>query len=159
MKSMARTIDNLGVDISTRYAKDREIYDETLIKEARLIPMQTRVDTTVPTYSSEFDLLFELGKRGALWALFRAPPNYYVYRRRTFAEQLIPQLGSPDLQDAKLERLSALGNEEKERHENPRDEEEIEKETQILTKLLENLHIFDQLLIDINSRRSQYQKG
>ncbi|NGX59600.1 MAG: hypothetical protein KR126chlam3_00753 [Chlamydiae bacterium] len=159
MKGMARTIDNLGVEISTRYAEDRELYDESLIKDARLIPAQTRITTTVPSYTSEFELLFELGKRRALWALFRAPPNYYVYRRRLFAEQIIPDLGSPDLQESQLERLEALGEEEKERHKEPRDEEEIEKEKKILKKLLQNVLLFDQLLIDINSRRSQYQKG
>jgi hypothetical protein len=152
MEDMARTIDNLGVEISTRYATDREVYDESLIKEARLIPSQTLVTTTLPLYSSEFDMLFELGKRRALWAAFRPPPNYNTSRRRLFAEQLIPDLGSPDFQDAKLERLEAFEKEEK-------DGEEVKKEKEVLTKLLQNLHLFDQLLIDINSRRSQYQKG
>lgn len=160
MKGMARTIDNLGVEISNRYAEDREIYDESLIKESRLIPSQTQVTTTLPAYTDEFDILFELGRRRALWAAFRAPPNYYVYRRRLFAEQLIPNLGSPDLQEAKLERLDAFGEEEREKHsDSEKEEEEVEKERQILKKLLQNLNLFNQMLIDINSRRSQYQKG
>lgn len=156
---MARTIDNLGVEISTRYAEDREIYDESLIKEARIIPDQTRITTTLPSYTSEFEVLFELGKQRAFWAAFRAPPNYYAYRRRLFAEQIIPTLGSPDLQESKLERIEAIGDEEKKKHPEPQEEEEIEKEKKILKKLLNNLHLFDSILIDINSRRAQYQKG
>ena len=145
---MARTIDNLGVDISTRYAEDREGYDESFIKEALSIPSQTKISVTLPTSLSEFDTLFQLGATGALWASFYAPPNYYAYRRRLFAEQIIPELGTPDMQEATLERVKAIG-----------ETEEAEKEKQILIKLFNNLHVFDQLLIDINSRRSQYQKG
>ena len=157
---MARTIDNLGVDTSTRYAEDREVYDETLIKEARLIPSQTKVATTTPSYESEFDLLFELDQKGALWAAFMPPPKYSISKRPLFGWQLIPELGSPDLQEALIEKIEALCDEEKEKkHQNPEEEEDIEKEKNILTKLLTNIHIFDQLLIDINSRRSQYQKG
>jgi len=154
---MARTIDNLGVDTSNRYAEDREVYDDTLIKEARLIPSQTRVTTTTPSYGSEFDLLFELDQKGALWAAFMPPPKYSISKRPLFGWQLIPDLGSPDLQEAKLDKLETLCAEEKEK--SPQESEEIDKEKNILTKLLSNLHIFDQLLIDINSRRSQYQKG
>lgn len=154
---MARTIDNLGVDTSNRYAEDREVYDDTLIKEARLIPSQTKVATTTPSYESEFDLLFELDQKGALWAAFMPPPKYSISKRPLFGWQLIPELGSPDLQEAKLDKLETLCAEEKEK--TPQESEEIEKEKNILTKLLTNLHIFDQLLIDINSRRSQYQKG
>ena len=41
----------------------------------------------------------------------------------------------------------------------PHEEEELENEKKILLRLLEKVHIFDELLIDINSRRAQYQKG
>ena len=156
---MARTIDNLGVEISTRYAEDQELFDEALIKEARMIPSQTKVAVTLPTSPSEFETLFDLGKGRISWAGFLAPPNYYAYRRRLFSEQIIPQLGHPDMQEAQLARIEAITEEEKKKETPPHMEEEVEKEKKILSKLLEIVHIFDQLLIDINSRRSQYQKG
>ena len=156
---MARTIDNLGLETSTRYAQDREVFDESLIKEAIFIPSQTKIAVTLPSYPSEFDMLFGLGETGALWASFYAPPNYYAYRRRLFAEQIIPELGTPDMQDTQIERIEEVGDEEKKKKENPHEEEDVEKEKQILLKLLNNLQIFDQLHIDINSRRAQYQKG
>jgi len=144
---MVRTVDDLGVDASSDYAARKKISEETeiLFKEARLIPSQTRVATTAPAYTSEFDTLFDVGDQKALWASFLAPPKYYAYRRRIFAEQLIPELGSPDLQESKLERLEAMDGKEEEK--------------KVLTNLLKNLHTFDQILIDINARRTQYQKG
>lgn len=156
---MARTIDNLGLDISTRYATDREGFDEALVKESRSIPSQTRIATTLPSYASEFELLFDLGKRGIRWALFKPPAQYYASRRRLFAEQLIPDLGTPDLQETQIERLEAIGDEEKKKQKNPEKEAEVDEEKKILLKLLNNIHSFDQILIEINSRRSQYQKG
>lgn len=144
---MVRTVDDLGVEASNDYAARKKISEETeiLFKEARSIPSQTRVATTAPAYTSEFDALFDLGEQKALWASFLAPPRYHAYRRRIFAEQLIPDLGSPDLQESKLERLEAMTGEEEEK--------------KVLANLLKNLHLFDQILIDINSRRTQYQKG
>jgi len=163
MKDMARTIDNLGVDISTRYAEDRELFDESFIKEALRIPEQTRITVTLPSYAQEFDLLFDLGKRRVSWAQFIPPANYYAYRGRLFSDLIIPKLGSPNQQEVKMERIEALGDEEKrKKHDQkapPEEEEEVEIEKQALLNLLKNIHLFDQLLIDINSRRAQYQKG
>lgn len=160
---MARTIDNLGLDISTRYAEDRAGFDEHLIKEARLIPSQTRIDVTEPAYPTEFDSLFELGERRVSWAFFLAPPSLNSYRRRLFSEQIIPKLGSPDKQEAQIERVEAIGDQEKKKKQaegaTQSEELEVEIEKKIILNLLGKIHLFDQYLIDINSRRSQYQKG
>jgi len=156
---MARTIDNLGIEISNRYAEDRELFDESYIKDARAVTSQTSVASTLPSHLPEFDLLFDLGRRKASWANFYAPSRYAASRRRLFAEQLIPKLGTPDKQEAQLQRVEAVGEMEKTRHTLPTAIERVEEEKQILLKLLGNLHLFDQLLIDINSRRAQYQKG
>lgn len=156
---MAKTIDDLGLDISTRYASDRQGYDESLIKEAPKIPSQTRITTTQPSYPSEFQLLFDLGMRGTWWAKAAAPLDYYANRRRLFAQQLIPEMGTPDLQETQIERLEAQAEEEKKRSPSEKNTQEIDREKEILLKLLNNLHNFDQILIEINSRRAQYQKG
>lgn len=156
---MARTIDNLGLDTSTRYAEDREFFDESYIRDARSVTSQISVTTTTPSHQPEFDLLFDLGKRKASWASFYPPPLYYASRRRIFSEQVIPQLGSPDKQETQLLRIEAVGDEEKKKHPLPNQKEQLEQEKQILLKLFGNIHTFDQLLIDINSRRAQYQKG
>ena len=52
--------------------------------------------------------------------------------------------------------------EEKDKRERYKEErilEEEEKEKKVLTSLLDTIAIYDKLIIDINSRRSQYQKG
>lgn len=169
---MARTIDNLGMDISTRYAQDKLLEDQTLIKESRT-PVQTQIDVTLPYYTSEFELLFELGRRNATWADFFAPPQFYVQQKRLFSQQIIPALGSPDKSEAQSERIAAIGKVAKKREEEEKEGQkqsaytaeealeirEEEKEKKILLTLLERLRTFDQYLIDINSKRSQYQKG
>lgn len=156
---MARTIDNLGVDISNRYAEDRELFDESLLKDARTVTSQISITTTTPSHPSEFDILFDLGKRQATWANFYAPPQYYASRRRLFAEQIIPQLGTPDKQETQLQRVEAVGNLEKTKLALPTEIEQVEQEKQILLKLLGNLNNLDQLLIAINGSRLQYHKG
>lgn len=94
-------------------------------------------------------------------------PNYRSFRQRLFAEQLIPKLGTPDKQESQLERLKEYGEEEKKRkrrekapfENEDKAEEAIETEKEILLKLLDKIHLYDEYLIDINSKRSQYQKG
>ncbi len=154
---MARTIDNLGVDTSTRYAEDRANFDESLIKEAVFAPSQAKVASTSPNYSSEFDALFNLEERGISWAAFKAPPNFASIRRKLFAELTIPLLGSTEKRDAQVQRLEAYSTQEQDGH--PTESDEIGKEKQTLVSLLNKLGDFDQLLFDINSRRVQYQKG
>ena len=156
---MARTIDNLGLDISTQYAENREAFDEWFIKDSRGIQGRTKVDVTLPFLPSEFETLFGLGERGAIWPAVSAPPRYYSSRRRLFAEQIIPGLGSPEAQENKMERLESFGKDEVEKHPNPKDAEEIGKEHETLLKLLGTIHILDTDLLEINPKRVQYQKG
>lgn len=156
---MARTIDNLGLDISNQYAEGREAYDESLVKESKAITSQARVDVTTPFLPSESDSLFGLSERGAVWPAISPPPSYNSSRRRLFAEQVIPSLGTPDAQETQMERLEAFGNSEIDRHPNPADALEIGREQKTLLTLLGKIHDCDQDLIEINARRVQYQKG
>ena len=52
-----RTIDNLGIDVSTRYAEDQKVLDQSLVKEARGIQVQTEIEVTTPFYPSELEAL------------------------------------------------------------------------------------------------------
>lgn len=155
---MARTIDNLGVESSNRYAEDREQYDKSLLPMTGFVPSQTKITSTYPIYPSEFDLLFELGKVGASWGIFQPPSLYRSMRRPLFSGQLIPDLGPVDSYEGKMEKLRALANREREAR-NPEEGEQVGKEQETLLKLLSSLILHDQLGIDINSRRAQYHKG
>jgi hypothetical protein len=168
-----RTIDNLGVEVSTRYAEDRSKLDETLVHEAQAIPIQTEIEVTIPFLSSELEALLQAQPTYISWAFFNAPLHYAEQRKRLFTYQLIPSMGSEDKKESQAQKILAKlhslsekkvekDKEEKnkrQRYEEERALEEEEKEKKVLTSLLDTIAIYDKLIIDINSRRSQYQKG
>ncbi len=51
------------------------------------------------------------------------------------------------------------GKDKRQQYEEKRALEEEEKEKKVLTSLFNTIALFDKLIIEINSRRSQYQKG
>ncbi len=171
-----RTIDNLGVDASSRYAADQQKFDKKILKESRVIPRQAEVDVTVPSFASEFDLLFDSEQRNTPWAKFSMPKNYNEQRKRLFTYQIIPSLGPQDKtenQEKKIlahlkEKTKQQGEEKKDQRQNQEgktsweeDQEEAdrEKEQKIVAKLLKNLIMLDKCMNDISARRMQYQKG
>jgi len=168
-----RTIDNLGVDVSTRYAEDKRALDETLIKESHTIPVQTEIEVTMPFFPSEVEALLHIQPTHVAWAFFSAPAFYFEQRKRLFTYQLIPSMGSEDKKESQalkiLAKLKSMAEEraqrdkgekdKRQRYEEEREIEEEEKEKKILTSLLNSIALFDKLIIEINSRRSQYQKG
>jgi hypothetical protein len=169
-----RTIDNLGVDVSTRYAEDQKMFDEKIIKESRGIPIQAQIDVTFPSFSSELEALFEINKRNIFWADFFMPPKYREQKKRLFTYQIIPSLGSEDKKETQSQRIKDVIASRKKKMEEETDEqkkkkalpweeekelEEEKKEEKVLLALLEKISSLDKYLVDINSRRSQYQKG
>ncbi len=170
-----RTIDNLGVDVSSRYANDQKTLDRKILKDARNIPTQAEVDVTTPSFESEFDLLFDADRKNTPWALFCMPRNYGEQRRRLFTYQIIPSLGPSEKtenQEKKIleqlqEQASLQEEKEKERRkhedisswEEEQEAKEKEKEQKILVSLLKNLLMLDKCMADIIARRMQYQKG
>jgi hypothetical protein len=159
-----RTIDNLGVDASVRYAKDQELYEARYIEEARLIPQKTEVSVAKPYVPSEFDQFFSVG-RTVSWALFSPPPNYYAGDKALFSYLLIPSLGDYEKLEAgsdKIESLQGVLDQEKEGSgqsfdEGEKDGEERERKT--IAALFECIGKLNKALVLINSRRNQYQRG
>ncbi len=169
-----RTIDNLGVEVSTRYAEDQQHVDEKMIREARSIPPQTTIDVSMPSFSSELDALLNTEITQHVWATFFAPDRFLEQKARLFSFLLIPSLGSEEKKEALnqkiLAKLKAIADKRKEEREkgqgerkeawqDQKEEEDAEKEKKALTSLFDTVALLDKFLIDINSRRSQYQKG
>lgn len=168
-----RTIDNLGVDVSTRYAEDQKILDKSLIKEARAIPLQAEIEVTIPFFPSELETLLHLSPLQSSWASFIAPELYSEQRKRLFTFQSIPSLGSEDKKESQSQKILAKiqlleqqyhKEDKEEKDQKKRREQELSlqkegKEKKILTTLLQTIAQIDKLIVDINSRRSQYQKG
>ncbi|WP_420421263.1 DUF5399 family protein [Simkania sp.] len=168
-----RTIDNLGVETSVRWATDQELLDKSIIHEAPRISQQTVVDVHAPFYTSEFDLIFQTKQRHQQWAAFFAPPGYTTQKMRIFTYQIIPSLGTEEFQQAQMQKIKERCDLNKMKRkenksadqaagyawEDERDEEEEQKESKTLLDLLEYIHGLDSLLSAINARRSQYSKG
>ncbi|HSX26838.1 MAG TPA: DUF5399 family protein [Chlamydiales bacterium] len=161
-----KTVADLGIDSSRRYARDMEILDKRLVEESRLIPQKTEVTVAKPYVPSEFDRLYAPGKT-MLWASFTAPPEYYVISRSLFSYQLIPSLGGYEKQEAAEERLENIEDALKKPHarkegqldQDQKEQQEEDKERQVLMALLQIIHKLDKTLALINSRRNQYQRG
>lgn len=170
-----RTIDNLGVDVSTRYAQDVSTLDESILKDARGITLQTQIDVTLPAFASEFEMLFELSKKNLPWAEFNPPLRYNEQKKRVFTHQLIPSLGTQEKRERETQKIIAKadtyvakreGGKDREGQKNPQkkfmelqEEELVKKEKKILIKLLDCIIYLDKDVAAINSKRSQYQKG
>ncbi|MDN3509215.1 MAG: DUF5399 family protein [Candidatus Neptunochlamydia sp.] len=169
----AKTIDNLGIDTSVRWAQDQEFLDKSLIKESPFISRQTTIDVTNPSFASEFDTLFQINKRFAPWALLLSPSGYNLQKMRLFTYQSIPSLGSDEFLSTQMEKIKdkvtaskkarQKRREEGQGSEYPWEDEREEgdemRESKTLIALLEYLQLIDSMMIEINSRRSQYQKG
>lgn len=164
MSVKPRTIDNLGIDSSIRYAKDQEALDTRLIQESRFIPQKTEVSVVKPYVPTEFDQFVYSGKV-TIWASFSPPPDYFLQGRPLFSYQLIPSLGGTEKQEADTDKLESLEDSlskpfkegDKERDQDEQDKEE--KERQVLIALMKCIGLLDKALILINSRRNQYQRG
>ncbi len=144
---------NLPIEAHTRYAQDRQILDEALLKDSGNIPYRTRIEVTEPVFS-EFDTLFELNKRRAPWGEFAPPPDVSK-SRRVFAETTLPRLGSPDKQEVQLQKLKQMEIGGKESHLS----EIKQREKQILISFFNQMKTSDISQVEINSKRNQYSKG
>ena len=169
----SRTIDNLGVETSVRWASDQELLDKTIIKESARISRQTEIDVYEPFYKSEFDLIFETKQRHQQWAAFFPPPGYSFQKMRLFMHQVIPSLGTEEFQQTQMQKIKDRREVNKKKREekkatrqtstyaweDEREEEEEHKESKTLLDLMEYINSLDKLLGTINARRSQYSKG
>lgn len=168
-----KTIDNLGLDSSIRYAEDQAYLDKTLTKESPFISLSTQIDVQQPFYKGEFDTLFQITKRFAPWALLYPPIGYNLQKMRLFTFQAIPSLGTHEFLSAQMQKIrdkvdnnkSARAKRREEGKgaeyawEDEKEEEEELRQSKTLIALLEYLQEVDTLLTQINSRRNQYSKG
>lgn len=169
----SKTIDNLGMDPSIRYALDQTYLDKSLSTDTSYISSQANIDVTAPYFSSEFDAIFQTSLRNKGWALFMYPPGFRDQRKRLFTFQLLPSLGTEETVQMHAQRLKERVDKEKERrrhkkrqntHQDDAFEEEIqlaqaEEESQKILRLITMICQLDKILIEINARRNQYQKG
>lgn len=173
--SRSKTIDNLGINSSIRYAQDQEYLDKTFSKEPSFISEQTTIDVTIPSFSSEFELIFKTSQRNKGWAAFLNPPGFTEQKKRLFTFQILPSLGPDETHQMHLARIKEKLDKDRKRHKKERDQRqdrgkkepfeeaiefgEEEKESEKIIRLIEVICNLDKILVEINSRRNQYQRG
>jgi hypothetical protein len=147
----SKTVSNLPIDVSVRWAKDQELLEQSdpLLKGSRVISEQAQTDVLSPGARSSMDELLGRSITHASWALFLPPDGYGYQRRRLFTSQVAPTLGSEELLADKIDKLKTIGDE---------GEGKDDAKEKVL-KMLEELLKLDKDLTFILSRRNQYQKG
>lgn len=162
MTSKPRTIDNLGIDASIRYAKDKELFESRFIDESQIVSKRLEIPVAKPYVPSEFDRLFSLEKTIS-WASFPSLPESLVFTKSLFTYQLIPSLGTYEQheEEDQFEALDDALNKQKEAHPDQSDKEnqEEEREKKLIVELLKCIAKIDKSLSLINARRNQYQRG
>jgi hypothetical protein len=157
-----RTIDNLGIETSSRYARDKAQLDTKLIEDSRFIPLKTEVSVVKPYLPTEFEEYLRTGTL-TLWAAFEPPPEYLSHGKPLFSYQLIPSLGGYEKQEADSDKLEALedtlNKSFKEGKRDNQEQQEDDRERKTLLALLQVIGKLDRTLGLINSRRNQYQRG
>lgn len=166
----AVTIDKLDIKDHLRWAQDQEILDPVYSSEAQAVAQHPGMMGMSVIYSSKFEDLFELQRKNQHWALFSPPQNYHRVSRRLFSWRLFPGLDWEDSDDLDREQ-----NKEENREEAPcKDLIKIvlratkkgshspslfEKDRAAMLNLLESIQWINKLLMQINARKLQYQKG
>ncbi len=164
----AVTIDQLHLKDHVRFAEDQKNLDPTFAIESQMIALHPEVAGTSAIYPSKFDSLFELHKRNLPWASFEMPKNFHLFGKRFFSHRLFSHFewegereeGSSDQEKEQQEGLKKLmetiASLKKLQHQTP---SLFERDKTTLMTLLELIDWINSLLIQINGRKLQYQKG
>jgi len=164
MSTNPKTIDNLGLETSVRWATDQESKDTKIISESRSVPLKTEVAITEPFYSSQIEELFSYNKKNISFAKFQPPKGYHSHQLPLFTYQILPSIGTYEKQEANKEKMVQMKHEKegKKKHKDQEDDQEDEiklKEIDCVANMLDKLGILDKYLNVINARRQQYHKG
>lgn len=148
-----KTVSDLPVDVSIRWANDQKLLEEThpIIKDSRSISEFTQKDVTSPAIYSQLDLLLEMSTTSPTWALFAPPTGFFDQRKRLFTSRVLPVFESEEQIDNKIQKVTSVLNQE--------DEEKDSYEKKALINMLKQLITINKNLLFIMSRRNQYQKG
>ena len=149
-----KTVSNLPLDVSIRWAKDQELLTQThpITQDADSISKHALSDVNLPTSQSQLDVLLGIYTRNPTWALFQMPRGFVGQRRRLFTSQLASFLGSDEQQDTLIGRIQGASGDEE-------DKEAWDDEKKRLLQVMKLMSTLNKDLIDIVSRCKQYQKG
>jgi len=150
----AKTVSNLPVDVSIRWAEDQKIFEEIkpIIQEAGAVSAQVTTEVVLPIPQSQLEILLGIVNTAPTWALFEMPKEFMLKGRYLFRSKLIPFLESDEQQEVLFSRVMGASGEQE-------DAEKWEKEKILLIQLLKLFQSLNKDLIDIAACCRQYQKG
>lgn len=164
----AVTIDQIGIEVHERYAKDQEALDSSYIREAA---PHSEVVGTSSIFASEWEKLFEASLCQHPWAVFVLPPNLAsLKRRRFFSFSLVPSLDGFSQDEKEGEKQQEEGEEKDQAFAEEKKRlmsvkighpslASLERERSILFNLFASIEELNDLLREIHCRKLQYQKG
>lgn len=147
------TVDNLGVEVSTRYAQDQVDFDRSIITDARA-STQAQIDVTSPSQISELDQLLNTDTKVTPWSNFQPPAGFFSQTKGLFTYQICPSMGTDDKQEALIARLEASV---ASAASIPSSDQENQKNK--LLQLFQTTGPLDKDLNRANSERNRYHKG
>jgi hypothetical protein len=92
----SKTVSNLPLDVSIRWAEDQKILEETqsITRDSTMASTHAQTDVILPFKQSEVESLLGLATLHPSWANFQMPPGFHTLRRRIFRSQIAPFMGN-----------------------------------------------------------------
>ena len=106
MAEAQKVISNLGIDVSSRYAKDQANIHGLFKGGSTGAPSE--IVSTTPSYASEFDQLFNISSARSTWANMSPPKNFSSSSNSVLSNEFIPSLGSQEKTNQAIETLESL---------------------------------------------------
>jgi hypothetical protein len=162
----AVTIDQLDIKDHVRWAQDQTAQDVVFLQESQIVALHPEILGMTTIYPSKLEELFELQKKNLPWATFSPPQQYQMFSRRFFSYRLFPNILWKEGEESEDE-----GNEEEllqndliqavmgVKKLSSQSGSLFEKDKAAILNLLEAIKWINKLLLQINARKLQYQKG
>lgn len=152
MSIKPRTIDNLGIEASNKYAKGQEELEQRLIEDFRRpLRLEGGLTPYIPAGGEESFTIFSIGC-ATVWAAFTCPENYSVNASGLFSHLMLPSIGGSEGLQALGDKLENL---EKTIPKNAAQQDEYNKVRSFITYLTDASRTFEL----IKARCNQYQRG
>ena len=159
---MKATIDKLPIKEHIRWAEDQNQLDISRASDSSIATHFPEIFGTSIIYSSKLEELIALENRTTPWASFTAPAKYHLTAKRLFSYQLFPNINwkeeeaneDPEIPTNNLiHQIIALSPFKKQ------PTALFERDKTAILNLLDSITYINKMLIHINSRKLQYQKG
>ena len=162
------TIDNYGVAVHERWAKDQEVLEQVFIRESGYIPAHLDIAALEKSLLSKWEELFELDSWRHTFAHFAPPPEYNLMRNRFFNHAISEEFDwaeeadDEDEEEQRREDEQQAGKYKKAIQKTQKGAMPValfEKERSNLLHLIDSIQLLNGFMREVHARKLQYQKG